>query len=115
MQINNIHSNTNFGIKVAPHFIQTAQNQYHYNNVPNKRQMIWRFNQKVEQYSNFGHDDYTIDYERKLLNGNWEHYLVATRDDGHKITIFHRSNLAKIINRFLEMNKHELNTKFAKK
>lgn len=115
MQVNKVQNNPYFGIKVDPHFIRTAQNQYNYNNVPNKRHLIWEFNQKVEQYSKFGHDNFTLDYEKKLENGNWEHYLTATRDDGKKkIIIFHRSRLNKIIDRFMQMNKHELDTKFSK-
>lgn len=115
MQINNLQSNNpSFGIKVAPHFSKTVQNFYNYGNVPNKRNLIWEFNQKIMQYEKFGHDDYTLDYEKKLQHGNWEHYLVAIRDDGSKINIFQRSTLAKIINRFMQMNKHELNTKFPK-
>lgn len=115
MNIKKVDNNTSFGIKVAPHFSQTTQNFYNYGNVPNKRHLIWKFNQKVDQYSKFGHDDFTLDYEKKLQNGNWEHYLTATKDDGQKITIFHRSTLAKIIDRFMQMNKHELDTKFPKK
>lgn len=117
MQINKIqNSNTSFGANVASNFIRVAHNSYNYNNVPNKKNLIWQFNKKVEQYSNFGHDEYTIDYERKLENGNWEHYLVALKNDGkEKFVIFHRKTLAKIIDRFLQMNKHEFNTKFSKK
>ena len=115
MQINKIQNETSFGIKVAPHFSQTVQNFYNYGNVVNKRNLIWKFNQKVELYSKFGHDDYTLDYEKKLQNGNWEHFLTATKNNGHKITIFHRNTLSKIIDRFMQMNKHELDTKFVKK
>lgn len=113
MQITHIQNNNPyFGIKVSDNFIRMAHNQYHFNNVPNKRSLIWQFNNKVEHYSNFGHDDFTIDYERKFQNGNWEHYLFAVRDDGLKINIFHRSTFAKIVDRFLQMKKHELDTKF---
>lgn len=117
MQINKIeNSNTSFGANVASNFIRVAQNNYNYNNVPNKKKLIWQFNKKVEEYSNFGHDEYTIDYEKKLENGHWEHYLIANKNDGKgKVVIFHRSTLKKIIERFMQMNKHEFNTKFSKK
>ena len=117
MQVNKVYGddNASFGANIASSFIRVAHNSYNYNNVPNKKNLIWKFNQKVEQYSKFGRDEYTIDYEKKLENGNWEHYLVANKSDGKdKVIIFHRSTLAKIIDRFMQMNKHEFNTKFKK-
>jgi len=114
MQVNRVQNNPSFGINVSTHFSKTVQNFYNYGNVPNKRNLIWKFNQKVEQYSKFGYEDYSLDYEKKLQNGNWEHFLTATRNDGKKVVLFHRSRLDKIIDRFMQMNKHELDTKFPK-
>jgi len=119
MKISKIQDNKSnsmaFCAKVSPHFIQTAHNSYNYGNVSNKKNLIWKFNKKVEDYGTFGHDDYVLDYEKKLENGNWEHYLTAQKTDGTgKFIIFQRKTLAKIIDRFMQMNKHEFNTKFKK-
>jgi hypothetical protein len=113
MQLNNIQNSTSFGIKISPHLLQTAQNHYNYNNVPNKRHLIWAFNQKAEEYGKFGFDDYILDYEKKLVNGNWQHYLVATRDSNpsDKITVSQRQTLVKIINHFLEMSRGKFKSK----
>ena len=117
MQINNIQNSTSFGIKISPHLLQTAQNHYNYNNVPNKRRLIWAFNQKAEEYGKFGFDDYTLDYEKKLVDGNWQHYLVATRDSNpsDKITVSHRQTLVRIINHFLDINKNIFRSKMTSK
>lgn len=117
MQVEKVQNNNpNFGMKIAPHFSQTVQNFYNYGKVPNKRKLIWEFNQQAEKYKNFGHDDYTLDYEKKLKQGNWVHYLTATKDNGkEKVVISVRSTLAKIIEHFMKMNKYEINYKFQKK
>jgi len=106
MQINKVQNNVSFGIKVAPHFSKTVQNFYHYGNIPNKRRFIWAFNQKAEKFAKSGFDDYTMDYDRKFLNRNWVHYIVATNDSNPKerIILSKKKSLAKIIIHFMEMN-----------
>ena len=53
MQVNRVQNNPSFGINVSAHFSKTVQNFYNYGNVPNKRNLIWKFNQKFEQYSKY--------------------------------------------------------------
>lgn len=113
MQVCKIQDNTTFGINVAAHFSKTVQNHYNYNQVPNKLKRMYEFNQKVEQFSKFGHDNYTLDYEQKFVQGSRKHYLVATRNDGrHKINIIKQNTLAKVINNFLNMSEEEFSAKF---
>lgn len=106
MQVNRVQNNPSFGIKVSPHFSKTVQNFYNYGNVPNKRNLIWTFNQKADEYFRYGYNEFTLDYERKQIKGNWQHFLVAVSDSNpnKKIVIAQRDNLAKIIRRFLELN-----------
>jgi len=114
MQINRIQSdNTSFGIKVSQNFIKAAHNHYNYNVGTNKKQNIYNFNSMVEKFKTFGHNDYTLDYERKNNSGNWNHYLFVIKDDGtdrRNITV--RNTLLKIINNFMGMNRSEFNAKF---
>lgn len=113
MQVCKIQDNTTFGINVSSHFSKTVQNHYNYNQVPNKLKRMYEFNQKVEQFSKFGHDNYTLDYEQKFIQGNRKHYLVATRNDGrHKINIIKQNTLAKVISNFLNMSEEEFSAKF---
>ncbi len=108
-KINGYNNKLSFGIKCSPHLIQTAHNSYNYSNVPNKRNLIWSFNNKVEEYSSFGYEDYTLDYERKMTNGNWQHYLMAAKDGNpnKKFVVIKRTTLSKIINRFLNMTEND--------
>lgn len=106
MQVNNVKNTPSFGVKVDPHLSKTVQNFYHYGNIPNKRHFIWSFNKKAEEYAKYGFDEYTLDYERKQMRGNWQHFLVAVNDSNpnKKVVVAQRDTLAKIIIRFLELN-----------
>ena len=108
----NADYNPAFGVKVSQHFINTAHNHYNYNQIQNKRQFIYKFNAKVDEYSKFGYDDYTVDYCKKFEQGNWQHYLVAVKDnqDSGKI-IIQRNTLLRLINKFLEIGKGEFKQK----
>ena len=64
-------SNINFGIKVSKNFINAVHNHYNYQVGTNKKQNIYRFNNKVKEFEGFGFDNYTLDYEKRLKNGNW--------------------------------------------
>jgi hypothetical protein len=113
MQVQKVNDNTAFGVKISPHFHQVVQNHYNYNQVPNKLKRMYEFNQKIEQYSNFGFDNYSLDYEQKFIKGRRQHLLVAITNDGNKkVEIFNRNTLAKIIDSFMRMTKHEFSTKF---
>lgn len=115
MQINNQNSQTYFGIKVSQNFINAAHNHYNYNVMTNKKQNIYNFNSVVDKFNKFGFDNYTLDYSRKLEQGNWQHYLTAVRDDSKKnVVILKRNTLLRLINKFLTMNKYELNDKIRK-
>lgn len=109
-------SNIYFGIKVSKNFITAAHNHYNYQVGTNKKQNIYRFNNKVKEFEGFGFDNYTLDYERRLKNGNWQHYLVAKKEDSNqKINIIaNRDTLLRIINKFLSMDESEFSQNFRK-
>ncbi|MEE3348736.1 MAG: hypothetical protein VZR09_01720 [Candidatus Gastranaerophilaceae bacterium] len=110
--------NPYFGIKVSKNFINNAHNHYNYQIVKNKKENVYKFNEKVKEYEGFGYDNYTLEYERRSNNGNWQHYLVAVKDgnEKQKINIIsNRNTLVKIINRFLSMNEKEFKNNFVQK
>ena len=107
-------SNPYFGIKVSKNFIDVAHNHYNYQVGTYKKQNIYRFNEKIKEFEDFGYDDYTINYERKLKYGNWKHYLVITKDgtNNQRRVLLKRNTLFRIIEEFLSMDKNEFQKNF---
>lgn len=97
-----------FKANVAQHFINTAHNYYNFTVVANRMKHVYSFNNKVQEYSKFGFDNYTLDYARKMVDGNYIHYLVANDSDTNKsVIVLTRRTLPKIINGFFYMSKEK--------
>ncbi len=111
--IDKVSYSPSFGINVSAHLIDTAHNHYNYNQLVNKKQSIYKFDKKAQEYSNYGYDDYTLDYRKKLEQGNWQHYLVAFKDgeENKAKVVIKRNTLLRLINKFFEINKGELRQK----
>jgi len=110
MQIDNVRNNNiNFGIKVSPELLYKAQNMYDYKNVPNKRHLIWQFNEKAQKYEKYEHNDYTLGYTAKRIGKDMHHFLIATNDTNpeEKIILAKRGSLHSIISRFLEIKRKD--------
>lgn len=113
MQVNKTDNHTNFKAKISPNFNKVVQNFFNYSSFPNKRKNIYTFTKKAEVFEKFGHNDYVIDYERKLRNNICQHYLVAS-NGSRKVILAERNNLLGIIIKFLTMNGYEFYQKIIK-
>lgn len=111
MQARKIQNNIEpaFGVKVSQNFIKVAHNHYNYNVQANKKQNIWRFNNRIDEYGKYGFDDYTLEYEQKIVNGYRKHFLIAKHDTNPKknSVILNQSTLVKLVNKFLNMSENE--------
>ena len=105
----NNNSQPSFSAKVSSNFMTIAQNFYNYNNIPNKRSLIWQLNDKAKEYESYGYNNYVLDYEKKLEQGNFQHYLVATdaNNPTNKIYILKRQTIFRLINAYKTMSNYK--------
>ena len=101
-------SQPDFNAKVSPRFVKSMQGFF--NNGENRKQNIYKLNQKIEEYASFGRDNYTIEMHQKTGPLGYEYSLLAVRNDrpnGRKVTLARRTAYRKIVNKFMNMTKGE--------
>ena len=104
-----------FGVKVSDRLINSVRG--YVNSGSNRLKKNYLLNKQLENYGNFGHDDYTIELLQKTMGWDVEYSLVATRatNSKEKIVLAKRNTYKQIIGLFLNMKKHEFNKKFPKR
>lgn len=104
-----------FGVKVSDRLINSVRG--YVNSGSNRIKKNYLLNTQLENYGNFGHDDYTIELLQKTMGWDVEYSLVATRatNSKEKIVLAKRNTYKQIIEIFLNLKKHEFNKKFPKR
>lgn len=106
-------SNLNFNAEVSPRFVKSMQG--YFNNGSNRKQNIYKLNEKIKEYSEFGKDNYLIEMIQKSGPLGYEYWLVATRTDeptAREIVLAVRTAYRKIVNKFMNMKKGEFLSHF---
>lgn len=112
----NTNSQTNFQAKVSQRFINSMRG--YVNHGENRLQNNYKLTKKLEQYTNFGHDDYTVEMHQKEASSWYEYFLIAVRDGetpDKGIVLAKRGSYRGIFKKFMQMRRCEFNSYFKTK
>ena len=123
MKIDNIQNNqckTSFQAKVSQRFVNSMRGFI--NNGENRLKNNYKLTQKLEEYSKYGYDNYTIEMHQKYSAYGQEYRLIAVKDgdtaeNGAILTPSPYYSYRKIFNRFMNITKYDFNNlmkKYAK-
>ena len=103
----NTYSQPKFCAKISPKFERFMLD--YINNGKNRLQNNYKLNKKLEDFSRYGFDDYTVNLVNKPVAWGNEYSLVATKEgqevkDG--ILLIKKNSVKQIINTFLNINKN---------
>lgn len=102
----NLNNHPTFGASVSDRFIKAVHN--YYNGVEYRPYKIKPFEERVKQvFNDFGYDEFTIIYKKEKENGANFHYLYAGNGE-YKVLLTKKDKFRKVIDKFMNMNKHEL-------
>lgn len=102
----------NFNAKVSERFVKSMRG--YVNSGSNRLQNNYKLTQKLEEYADFGYDNYTVEMVQKSGPLGFEYKLFAVKDgdsidNGLVLTKASYTSYRKIFQRFMTLNKHDFN------
>lgn len=116
MQVNSIQNNSqpNFQARVSNKFMKAADNYFlKYGNVQ-KRAI---FDDKVDEFLNFGTDKMVVQYKKFVKDGQTRHklYVRDYESEGQKAFLLtEKDSFRKVVEKFTHINDFEFNSKSKK-
>ncbi len=110
LSVNNIQPN--FQAQVSKNFIKNAHNMMD-SQLKNKT-LKTNFDKKVNEFAEYGYDEYFIKYVKEDIDGKRYHKLIAVRpgmDDSLGAVLTNKDKFRKIIEKFTHINKYEFTKK----
>ena len=101
-----------FGVNVDPKFVNAMRGFM--NSGENRLKNNYKLSKKIEEYANFGFDDYTMQLNQKYTAWGTEYTIKAVRDGENSenaAVIAKRTSFRKIVEKFLKINRGELKAK----
>lgn len=112
----------NFNAKVSPKFINAMRGFI--NGGENRLKNNYRLNNKIQDYANFGYDNFTIELVQLKRFSNNDYFIIASEHDkkaNEGIFLAKRRTFRQATEKFLSIRKHEFdilmkkNQKFSSK